>query len=118
MTIERIDQGPRLSEAVVCGDLVFLSGQLGEPGQSVAEQTRTALNEIDLLLNRAGSDRSHLLSATILLADIADYDAMNKEWDAWIDGHPAPARATYEARLFNSDYRVEIVITAARSSAR
>ncbi len=118
MTIIRIDQGARFSEAVVCGDLVFLSGQLGEPGQSVVEQTRTALSEIDLLLDKTGSDRSHLLSATILLADISDYGAMNNEWDAWIAGHPAPARATYEARLFSSEYRVEIVVTAARVSSR
>lgn len=117
MTIVRIDQGSRLSEAVIHGDLVFLAGQLGEPGQTVGEQTRTALSEIDLLLERAGSDRNHLLSATILLAEIGDFDAMNAEWDAWIADNPAPARATYEAKLFSPDYKVEIVITAARTGS-
>lgn len=115
MKIKRIDQGPRFSEAVAVHDLVFLAGQLGEAGQSVAEQTRSALEEIDALLVRAGSDRAHLINATILLADIADYDEMNAEWDAWIKDYPAPARATYEARLFSPDYKVEIVIIAGRA---
>lgn len=113
MTITRIDQGPRLSEAVIHSGTVYLAGQLGTPGDSVAAQTTTALAEIDALLVQAGSSRDHLLSATIWLADMADFDEMNVAWDAWIAGHPAPTRATGEARLFHPDYKVEIIIIAA-----
>lgn len=115
MTITRIDQGPRMSEAVIHGDTIYLAGQVGEPGQDVTEQTRTALAEIDALLARTGSDRDHLLSAQIWLADIADFAAMNAVWDAWIAGHPAPARATGESRLASPDYKVEVIVIAAKA---
>ena len=115
MSITRIDQGPRLSEAVIHGDTIYLAGQIGAPGESIAAQTRTALAEIDALLAQTGSSKDHLLSATIWLADMADFDEMNAAWDAWIAGHPAPARATGEVKLFSPDYKVEIIVVAAKA---
>jgi enamine deaminase RidA (YjgF/YER057c/UK114 family) len=115
MTITRIDQGPRMSEAVIHGDTVYLAGQIGAPGESVTAQTQAALAEIDALLAQTGSDKNHLLSATIWLADIADFEEMNAVWDAWIAGHPAPARATSEGKLAAPEYRVEIIVIAARA---
>jgi enamine deaminase RidA (YjgF/YER057c/UK114 family) len=115
MTITRIDQGPRMSEAVIHGDTVYLAGQIGAPGESVTAQTQAALAEIDALLAQTGSDKDHLLSATIWLADIADFEEMNAVWDAWIAGHPAPARATSEGKLAAPEYRVEIIVIAARA---
>ncbi len=114
MSITRIDQGPRLSEAVIHGDTIYLAGQIGAPGESIAAQTRAALAEIDALLAQTGSSKDHLLSATIWLADMADFDEMNAAWDAWIAGHPAPARATGEVKLFSPDYKVEIIVVAAK----
>jgi len=115
MTITRIDQGPRMSEAVIHGDTVYLAGQIGNPGDSVTDQTRTALAEIEALLKQSGSSKDHLLSANIWLADIADFEEMNGAWDAWIAGHPAPARATGEVKLFSPEYKVEIIVIAARA---
>lgn len=113
MTITRIDQGPRMSEAVIHGDTIYLAGQVGE-GESVTVQTGAALAEIEALLARAGSDKDHLLMATIWLADINDFEEMNAVWDAWIAGHAAPARATGEAKLATPDYKVEIIVIAAK----
>ena len=48
--ITRLDPGARMSEAVVHGDTIYLSGQVGEAGDDVATQTRTALAEIEALL--------------------------------------------------------------------
>ena len=115
MSITRIDQGPRLSEAVIHGETIYLAGQIGAPGESIAAQTRTALAEVDALLAQTGSSKDHLLSATIWLADMADFDEMNAAWDAWIAGHPAPARATGEVKLFSPDYKVEIIVVAAKA---
>lgn len=115
MTITRIDQGARMSEAVIHGDTIYLAGQIGAPGESVAAQTRAALAEIAELLARTGSDKDHLLMATIWLADINDFEEMNAVWDAWIAGHAAPARATSEAKLATPDYKVEIIIVAAKA---
>ena len=67
--IERIEVGPRMSQAVVHGDLVFLAGQvaLKKPGASAREQTEAILSQIDTLLAEAGTDKSRLLQAQIWL---------------------------------------------------
>ncbi len=113
MTIRRIDAGPRMSQAVIYNNTVYLAGQVGEPGTSVTEQTKNILASIEKLLAEAGSDKSKLLSAQIWMADMADFAEMNAAWDAWIDGKDAPARATGEAKLATPAHKVEIIVTAA-----
>ncbi|MEN5053232.1 RidA family protein [Brevundimonas naejangsanensis] len=112
--ITRIQPDRRMSQAVIHGDTIYLAGQVGEPGEDVVAQTRTALAEVDALLAQCGSDKSKILSAQVWLADIADFAAMNSVWDAWVDAANPPARATCEAKLATPDYRVEIVVVAAR----
>lgn len=116
MTIQRIQPGKRMSQAVVHGNLVFLAGQvaLDKAGASVAEQTRNILERIDALLKEAGTDKTRLLSANIWLADIARFDEMNGVWDAWVAEGCAPARATVEAKLASPQYTVEIAVIAAK----
>ncbi|MCL6606883.1 MAG: RidA family protein [Geminicoccaceae bacterium] len=116
MTIERIEPGKRLSQAVAYGNLVFLAGQvaLDKPGASMAEQTKNILDRIDALLAKAGTDKSKILSANIWITDMRQFDEMNKVWDAWVPAGCAPARATVEARLATPDYCVEIMVVAAR----
>ena len=113
MTIRRIEPGKRMSQAVVHGGVAYLAGQVGAPGESVAEQTRAVLAQIDRLLAEAGSDKSRILSATIWLADIAGFAEMNSVWDAWVDPANPPARATGESKLAAPEYVVEIIVTAA-----
>ncbi len=113
MAIQRIRSGSRMSQAVVHGNTVYLAGQVGAPGESVAAQTRAVLAQIEELLTEVGSDKSKLLQATIWLADMADFNEMNGVWDAWIGGQNAPARATGEAKLASPAYKVEIIATAA-----
>lgn len=114
MTIRRIEAGPRMSQAVIHGDTVYLAGQVGAPGKSVTEQTQAVLASVDRLLKEAGTDKSKLLQAIIWLADMKDFGEMNAVWDTWVDGKNAPARATGEAKLATPDYLVEIIITAAK----
>lgn len=111
--IKRIQSDARMSQAVVHNGVVYLAGQVGEPHEDVAAQTRTALAEVEALLAEAGSDKSNILMATIWMADMADFETMNTVWDAWVDTANPPARATGEAKLATPDYRVEIIITAA-----
>ncbi len=112
-TITRFETGPRMSQAVIHGQTAYLAGQVGAPGKSVTEQTRSVLAEVDRLLQVAGTDKTRLLYAQIWLADIADFAEMNAVWDAWVPQGDAPARATGEAKLATPDYRVEIIVTAA-----
>nr|WP_225780472.1 RidA family protein [Pseudomonas sp. Marseille-Q3773] len=114
MTIERIQPNPRLSAAVSYGNLVFLSGQVPGDATDAAGQTRQVLEKIDALLAEAGSDKDHLLSATIYLKDIGtDFDAMNEVWSAWLSPGQAPSRTTLQAELARPQVRVEISVIAA-----
>lgn len=113
MTITRIQSGGRMSQAVVHNGLVYLAGQVGAPGEDADAQTRAILASVDALLAEAGTDRSRLLTATIWLADMADFAAMNLVWEDWLGGANAPTRATGEVRLATPDYKVEIIVTAA-----
>jgi enamine deaminase RidA (YjgF/YER057c/UK114 family) len=115
MTITRLESGPRMSQAVVHGDTIYLAGQVGTPDAPVADQTRQVLAAIDRLLGEAGSDTTRILSATVWLADMADYAAMNAVWDAWVAPGHAPARATGESRLAAPGYKVEIIVVAAKA---
>ena len=111
--IERIDAGPRMSEASIHGGIAYLAGQVPlTPDADIETQTREVLAEIDELLAKCGSDKTRILRAQIYLADIADFAGMNRAWDAWVVAGNAPARATVEARLANPAWKVEIVVTA------
>jgi enamine deaminase RidA (YjgF/YER057c/UK114 family) len=114
MTITRIQPNARMSAAVIHGDTVYLAGQIGEAADDVVKQTQSVLAKIDALLETTGSAKSKILSATIWLADMADFAAMNSVWDAWVDQANPPARATGEAKLATPDHKVEIIIVAAR----
>ena len=113
--IKRIDVGPRMSQAVVHGNLVFLAGQVAQraPGASVTEQTRDILARIDELLAAAGTDKTKLLSATIWITDMATFNEMNAVWDAWVSPGNTPGRACVEAKLAAPQYNVEIAVVAA-----
>jgi enamine deaminase RidA (YjgF/YER057c/UK114 family) len=112
--IRRIEAGPRMAQAVVHGNTVYVAGQVApDPTADVPGQTRQVLACIDRLLAAAGTDKTHLLTATIYLADISGFGAMNAVWDAWVAPGATPARATVEAQLASPAYKVEIVVTAA-----
>lgn len=114
MSIRRIEPGPRMSQAVIHGDTVYLAGQVGAKGESVTKQSEAILQSVDRLLKEAGSDKSKILQTTIWLADMADFAEMNAVWDAWIDPANPPARACGEAKLAAPEYRVEMIVVAAR----
>lgn len=114
MTIRRLQVGPRMSQAVVHGNTVYVAGQVADdPVPSVAEQTKQILARIDSLLKEAGTDKSKLLSANIWLTDIGRFAEMNSVWDAWVSPGNTPARATVQSSLAAPQYLVEIMVTAA-----
>ncbi|MBO0723024.1 MAG: RidA family protein [Blastocatellia bacterium] len=115
MSIERIKVGPRMSQAVVSGGLVYLAGQVADdPTADVAGQTRQILSKIDNLLAEAGTDKSKLLSASVWLSDISTFNEMNVVWDAWVTPGSPPARACVESKLALPQLKVEIMAIAAR----
>ena len=112
--VQRFDVGPRLSEMAIHKGVVYLAGQVpDDASQDIRGQTAQVLGMIDRLLERAGTDKRHLLMVQIFLADLADFDGMNEVWDAWVPAGHAPARATVQARLAQPEWRIEVVATAA-----
>jgi enamine deaminase RidA (YjgF/YER057c/UK114 family) len=116
MTIQRFETGPRMSQAVVHGNTVYLAGIVANTtaGDSVTKQTQEILSIIDGHLAKAGTDKSKLLTATIYLTDMKTFADMNAAWDAWVSAGNTPARATVEVKLAAPQYHVEIMVTAAR----
>ena len=112
--IQRINIGPRMSDVVVHNGVAYLAGKVPSKGiTGVADQTRDVLATIDRLLSQAGTGKDRILRAEIFLANIKDFEEMNKVWDAWVPAGATPARATVEAKLANPDNLVEVVVTAA-----
>ncbi|PJX26228.1 hypothetical protein CAP48_09530 [Advenella sp. S44] len=112
--IKRTNVGSRLSDMAVFNGVVYLAGQVPEDVTLDMEgQTKQVLGIIDSLLKEAGTSKERLLMVQIFVANIKEFDQMNKVWDQWVSKENAPPRATIEARLANPDYKVEIIATAA-----
>src|SRR4029078_7768833 len=118
MAVERHEIGPRMSKAVVHGNTVYLAGIVADSpkGKSVREQTQDILRQIDGFLAKAGTDKSQLVAAHVWSTDMDNFAEMNAVWDAWVAPGNPPARATVEARLAAPDYKVEIMVGAAKKT--
>ncbi len=115
MTIQRINTNQRLSQVVVHGGLIYISGQVAvqNRGKSITDQTTEILGAIEKYLAETGSDKNHMLSATVWLSDMSHYDEFNKVWDVWVPQGQAPSRACVEAKLVFPDFNVEVAVVAA-----
>lgn len=116
--LQRIGVGPRLSEAAIFGNTVYLAGQVPDqdPDADITGQVREVLGHVERLLREAGSDKGRILQCQIFLRDIADIGAMNAVWDAWIPAGNTPPRATVQAVLGDPRWRIEVVVVAALAS--
>ena len=115
MDIVRTGSSPMLSETVTYGGTAWVAGMVARPAlseSSIQLQTADILQQLDERLAVVQSDRTHLLSVNVWLSDIADWAEMNTVWTEWLNGAPAPARATVQAAIF-PPYRVEIAAVAA-----
>ena len=112
--IERIETKRRMSRIVKHNGAIYLCGQVCKDAeQGIREQTESMLEKVDALLLQAGSDRKHILSATIYIKDMRHFAEMNDVWDQWIPEGYAPARACVEASMAREALLVEISVIAA-----
>jgi enamine deaminase RidA (YjgF/YER057c/UK114 family) len=114
MTITRQETKTRMSRIVKHNGVIYLCGQVcKDANQGIEEQTSSMLDKVEELLEQAGSDKEHILSATIYIKDMNDFSQMNKIWDNWIPEGYAPARACVEASMARDVLLVEISVIAA-----
>lgn len=111
--IQRFDFRKRIHMSVVHGGTVYLTGQVGTAGKPAAEQMREILVKVEALLAQSGSGKARILNTTLILADVADYEAINEVWDAWVDKDHAPSRSTLQAQLASKGLLVELIVIAA-----
>ncbi|VTU07469.1 Enamine/imine deaminase [Actinobacillus indolicus] len=112
--IQRFQVGKRLSEMAVYNGIAYLAGQVPEDDTlDMYGQTKQVLAEIDKWLAEAGTDKSRILMAQVFVANMIEFDEMNRAWDEWVSEGNAPPRASIEAKLANPNWKIEIVVTAA-----
>lgn len=106
------------SQAVRADELVFTAGQVGLlpgtknlAGPDVESQTRQALQNLEAILQAAGSCLSHAVKVTVFLTDIDEFPAMNAVYADFFSEAP-PARTTVQAAALPLGAKVEIDIVA------
>ena len=103
-----------LSPAIVAGELVFTSGQIGiDPNTSqmveggFEAQAEQVLRNLAAVLEAAGSDMSQVLKTTVFLADMDDFNKMNEIYRRHFKEDP-PARSTVQVARLPRNARIEI----------
>lgn len=120
-TREILPQAPRpganLSPIVKVGEVLYLSGQLGfAPGQGlvpggIGPETRQTMTNIKALLESVGSGMDRVITCTVYLVDVAEFQAMNAEYRTFFPSEP-PARTTVAVSGLVSNARIEVTCLA------
>jgi 2-iminobutanoate/2-iminopropanoate deaminase len=109
---------PAYSQAVKAAGLVFVSGQgpfdpaSGQvAGETIQEQTRQCLRNVETILRAAGSSLGQVVSATFILADESDYAGFSEEWLRWFPTDP-PARQGAKLPITPQGMKISIAAIA------
>lgn len=107
------------SQAVLAGDFLYVSGQLPiDPatgafaGDTAAEQAAQSIRNLAAILEKAGMSLNDVVKTTVLLADIADFAAVNEVYAKFFTGEVLPARAAFAVRDLPKGAKVEIELVA------
>jgi 2-iminobutanoate/2-iminopropanoate deaminase len=110
------------SQAVECNGLLFLSGQIPlDPASGalvegdIAVQTRRVMDNLQAVLEAAGSDFEHVAKATIYLIDMNEFAKANEVYAGYFKGDVKPARVTVAVAALPRAARVEIEMIAVRA---
>ena len=107
------------SQAIMAGDILFTSGQLGidpETGnlpEGIEAQTRQSLNNVQAILEEAGFQKTDVIKTVVYIKDMADFAAVNGIYAAFFGDHK-PARSCVEVARLPKDGLVEIEVVARR----
>ena len=108
------------SQAIEANGFIYASGQLpidpatgAFPEGGIKEQTRQSILNAQAILKEAGADLSNVVKTTVLLADIADFGAMNEVYSSFFYA-PYPARSAFAVRDLPKGALVEIEMIAAK----
>ncbi|MBU5616165.1 RidA family protein [Psychrobacter sp. TAE2020] len=111
--MKKLHSNERASKIVIHNQTIYLSGQVGNAEDDIQAQTLTCLEKVEALLTEVGSDKSKMLSATVWISTMDNFDAMNQVWNKWFEGVQPPARACGESALARPELLVEVTVIAA-----
>ncbi|MDA1317103.1 MAG: RidA family protein [bacterium] len=107
------------SQAIVSGDLIFCSGQIGiDPAsgklvEGIENQTKQVLENLKAVLEEAGSSLNKSVKCTVYLSDIKDFATMNEIYGQYFSDHK-PARAAFAVAALPIGALVEIEVIAVK----
>ncbi len=106
------------SQAIKAGNFLFVSGQIPiDPSTNdvirgdITIQTRRVLENIKVILNKAGYDLNDIVYVTVFLSDLNDFSQFNRVYAEYFKENP-PARVTIEASRLPKDVRIEVSVIA------
>lgn len=111
--------GLPFSDGMLVGNTLYIAGQEGDDAAGklvtggITAETKVALANIEKVLKAAGFEMKNIVSVTVFLADIKDFDAMNKVYRE-VMPDPKPVRSTIQAAALVNNARIEIAAIAAR----
>ncbi|MDR1626517.1 MAG: RidA family protein [Spirochaetia bacterium] len=106
------------SQAVQAGGFLYVSGQLpldaatGKMPEDISAQAEASLRNIGYILEEAGYSRGDVVKATVFLADMKDFEAVNAVYAGFFQGCAFPARAAVQVARLPRDARVEVEAVA------
>lgn len=111
-------KSPVYSQAMKSGGFIFVAGQgpfdpaTGNVvGETIQEQTRQCLRNIEAILKAGGSSMDHVVSATFILLEESDFAGMNEEWGRWFPKDP-PARQGAKLPISPKGMKISIAVVA------
>ena len=105
--------GGPYTAGILSGDFVFVSGQGPFDPQTKAmpdnieDQTKRTLDNVKGVLEAAGASMADVVKVTVLLTDVADFQAMNRIYETYFP-KPFPARTTFGVSLAVPNMKIEI----------
>lgn len=113
--INRYIPTPIMHRVVESGDIVYVGGTVADDMDcGMRAQTEQILAKLDSYLSSAGSDKHHLLAATVYVTDMTLKSEMDLAWKAWLSPADFPSRATVGVADLGEDTLVEISAVARR----
>ncbi len=114
MEIKRYDTTATMSRVTEHNGILYFCGHVAAKGESMTEQAHALFARFDELFAQFGTDKDHMLMATIYMPDISLKGEFNAVWDQWITDGCAPARVCVQAGLGDTPYHMEISVIAVK----
>ncbi|RYY77337.1 MAG: RidA family protein [Gammaproteobacteria bacterium] len=111
--IQRLRPTPRWSDATIFNGIAHFVEVPADTEQDMTSQIVQIFKQAEATLAEIGTNKSHLLSATVYLTHVGNVAIFNQLWEAWLPKNCAPSRACIKVELLDPKMLIEIAFVAA-----